>query len=186
MYISPIISGDIWEAVQAKLEGRSNRRAGRASTNGSLLTGLIVDEKGRRLTPNHAVKGNRRYRYYISSALNGKRTQNDNDRGWRLPAEEIENLVKECLNRFLGDQLQLIGALSPDTPTMQEMERIAEFSQSKPNVQSTDDLVRRILKRVTVSEDKLHLELSTASLREIIGLRPIEHGQQDLSTGIPD
>ncbi len=180
-----IISGDIWDAVQAKLEGRSNRRAGRASTNGSLLTGLIVDEKGRRLTPNHAVKGNRRYRYYISSALNGKRTQNDNDRGWRLPAEEIENLVKDCLNRFLGDQLQLINALSPDTPTIQEMERIAEFSQSKPHVQRIDDLVRRILKRVTVSEDKLLLELSTASLREIIGLRPIEHGNKTYQLEFP-
>ena len=185
MYISPIISGDIWEAVQAKLEGRSNRRAGRASTNGSLLTGLIVDEKGRRLTPNHAVKGNRRYRYYISSALNGKRTQNDNDRGWRLPAEEIENLVKDCLNRFLGDQLQLINALSPDTPAMQEMERIAEFSQSKPHVQRIDDLVRRILKRVMVSEGKLHLELSTASLRQIIGLRPIEHGNKTYQLEFP-
>ena len=61
---------------------------------------------------------------------------------------------------------------------MQEMERIAEFSQSKPNVQSTDELVRRILKRVTVSEGKLHLELSTASLRQIIGLRPIEHANK--------
>ena len=171
-----IISGDIWEAVQAKLEGRSNRGAGKISANGSLLTGLIFDEKGRRLTPNHAVKGNRRYRYYISSALNGKRTHND--RGWRLPAEEIENLVKDCLNRFLGDQLQLINALGPDTPAMQEMERIAEFSQSKPHVQRIDDLVRRILKRVMVSEGKLHLELSTASLRQIIGLRPIEHGNK--------
>ena len=178
-----IISGDIWEAVQAKLEGRSNRGAGKISANGSLLTGLIFDEKGRRLTPNHAVKGNRRYRYYISSALNGKRTHND--RGWRLPAEEIENLVKDCLNRFLGDQLQLINALSPDTPAMQEMERIAEFSQSKPHVQRIDDLVRRILKRVMVSEGKLHLELSTASLRQIIGLRPIEHGNKTYQLEFP-
>ena len=178
-----IIDGDIWEAVQTKLEGRSNRRDGRVSANGGLLTGLIFDEKGRRLTPNHAVKGNRRYRYYISSALNGKRTQKDG--GWRLPAEEIENAVKECLNRFLRDRLQLISTLSSDAPTMQEMGRIAEFSQSKPLVQRIDDLVRRILKRVTVSEGKLHLELSTESLRQIIALQPIEHGNKTYRLEFP-
>ncbi len=35
----------------------------------SPLVGKLFDETGERLTPSHAVKGNRRYRYYVSSSL---------------------------------------------------------------------------------------------------------------------
>src|SRR5262249_28766617 len=49
----------------------------------SLLVGLLVDARGERLTPSHAVNKGRRYRYYISAALI---TATGNDRGqiWRL------------------------------------------------------------------------------------------------------
>ena len=35
----------------------------------SLLTGLLFDETGDRLTPSQAIKDGRRYRYYISQRL---------------------------------------------------------------------------------------------------------------------
>jgi hypothetical protein len=35
----------------------------------SLPAGLLVDARGQRLTPSHAVKKFRRYRYYVSAAL---------------------------------------------------------------------------------------------------------------------
>jgi hypothetical protein len=35
----------------------------------SLLTGLLFDAEGQRMTPTHAVKNNRRYRYYVSRPL---------------------------------------------------------------------------------------------------------------------
>ena len=179
-----IINSDIWDAVQAKLEGRSNRHAGKTNGNGSLLAGLIFDDKAKRLTPNHAVKGNKRYRYYISSALNGKRAEEGN-KGWRLPAKEIEKLVKESLNRFLKDQLQLMSALSLDTPTMQEMEGLNRFTSGNPIRLSSESLVTRLITRVTVYEDKLLLELSTASLRETIGLRQIENGNKTHCVSVP-
>jgi site-specific DNA recombinase len=31
-----------------------------------LLAGLLVDARGERLTPSHAVKNGRRYRYYVN------------------------------------------------------------------------------------------------------------------------
>jgi hypothetical protein len=53
---------------------------------------LLVDSAGERLTPSHAVKNGRRYRYYISRALiaeaGGERKQ-----GWRLPAHDVEDAV---------------------------------------------------------------------------------------------
>jgi len=64
-----------------------------------LLAGLLVDARGERLTPSHAVKKGRRYRYYVSAALI---TDAGTDReGWRLAAREIE----EAVIRILADAL---------------------------------------------------------------------------------
>jgi len=173
------------QAVQAKLEGRSNRHTGKETSNSSLLTGIIFDEKGIRLTPNHAVKGSKRYRYYISSSLNGKRTSDDSNKGWRLPADGIEKLVKDSVYRLLQDQLQLMQALSLGTPTLQEMERLTEFSRNKLQARRIDDVVQEIIKRVIVSNDKLTLELNITNLREIIGLQPIENEKKTYRFNIP-
>src|SRR5262249_2846910 len=66
----------------------------------SLLAGLLVDGHGARLTPSHAVKKGRRYRYYISAALISA-TGNDSAQNWRLAAREIE----ECVISILIDAL---------------------------------------------------------------------------------
>src|SRR5947207_6826072 len=88
-----LVEPETWEAVQAQLAANTaghRRRAGAMAP--SLLAGLLVDSAGERLTPSHAVKRGRRYRYYISRALiaeaGGERKQ-----GWRLPAHDLEDAV---------------------------------------------------------------------------------------------
>src|SRR5262249_46662221 len=66
----------------------------------SLLAGLLVDAQGQRLTPSHAVKKGRRYRYYTSAALITA-TGRDGVQNWRLAAREIE----ECVIGILIDAL---------------------------------------------------------------------------------
>jgi hypothetical protein len=52
----------------------------------------LFDEHGKHLTPSHAVKGARRYRYYVLRKLiQGNADQAH--RGRRLPAAEIEGIV---------------------------------------------------------------------------------------------
>src|SRR6202011_1174988 len=59
----------------------------------------MVDARGERLTPSHAVKKGLRYRYYVSAALI---TEAGTDReGWRLVAREVEEVVI----RIPGDAL---------------------------------------------------------------------------------
>ena len=67
-----------------------------------MLTGLVVDEQGESLTPSHAVKKGRRYRYYVSHHLitEGKRAER---KGWRIPAADLEGLVVTRLKGWLGD-----------------------------------------------------------------------------------
>jgi hypothetical protein len=59
-----IIELGLWEAVQRLLAvNRRERRNGTSANDPSLLAGLIVDAEGKRLTPSHAAKGGKRYRY---------------------------------------------------------------------------------------------------------------------------
>jgi hypothetical protein len=61
-----IIEPQLWDAVQARLAANAVERSngGRAKSP-SLLAGLLFDADGNRMTPTHAVKKGRRYRYYV-------------------------------------------------------------------------------------------------------------------------
>jgi DNA invertase Pin-like site-specific DNA recombinase len=65
-----IIEAELWQMVQdklaANLQGHSRAIGAEAP---SLLSGLIFDGDGARLSPTHAVKKGKRYRYYVSTAL---------------------------------------------------------------------------------------------------------------------
>ena len=111
-----IIDETLWTAVQAKLDGRVVRTKDQiASTNRPLLLGLLHDEAGTPLTTNHAVKNGRRYRYYISRSLNGKKSASD-DKGWRLPSLNIESLVLKELEALLSDPVTIMTLLESDQP----------------------------------------------------------------------
>ena len=69
----------------------------------SPLAGKIFDESGKLLTPSHAVKGKRRYRYYVSRDLLVGATENA-ERGWRIPAPEIERSVTTAVLTILEDR----------------------------------------------------------------------------------
>jgi DNA invertase Pin-like site-specific DNA recombinase len=65
-----LIEDETWSAVREQLAANTSdhRRKAKASEP-SLLAGLLVDARGERLTPSHAVKKGRRYRYYVAAAL---------------------------------------------------------------------------------------------------------------------
>src|SRR5437762_14264844 len=65
-----LIDTETWAAVRDQLatNARDHRRKAHAAEP-SLLAGLLVDGRGERLTPSHAVKKGQRYRYYVSTAL---------------------------------------------------------------------------------------------------------------------
>jgi site-specific DNA recombinase len=56
--------------VQARRAGNAVTRSDRPmAAEPSPLVGKLFDAAGERLTPSHAVKKGRRYRYYVSRAL---------------------------------------------------------------------------------------------------------------------
>ena len=63
----PIVDRELWDKVQQQLHEHAMRRRLRAvKVEPSPLAGKLFDPSGAGLTPSHARKGERRYRYYIS------------------------------------------------------------------------------------------------------------------------
>ena len=59
-----IIDEALWSEVQSILtENRADRMLGTAEKQVSLLTGILFDARGERMSPTHATKNNTRYRY---------------------------------------------------------------------------------------------------------------------------
>lgn len=104
----PIVDQELWERVQANLKHNAPKR--RRSINiasNSLLTGLIYDQAGERLTPIHSQKPNgRRYRYYISARLS--KGEVDDGTALRLPSKQIEGHVIRRLTDLLGHTSQMM------------------------------------------------------------------------------
>src|SRR5208337_513859 len=74
----------------------------------SPLTGKLFDESGQSLTPSHAVKGERRYRYYVSRSL--IKGTDSAGRGWRVPAPEIERTIAASACQILSDRTGIATA----------------------------------------------------------------------------
>jgi len=94
----PIISQELFDLVQSNFQ--TNRRTnalGKKRRNPSLLTGIITDPDGKPMTPTHATKGSKRFRYYVTRTLPG-----DQSVKWRMPAGEIERLVIDAVANQLG------------------------------------------------------------------------------------
>ena len=64
-----IVSRELFDAVQAKLNQQRNNHTTARLNSEALLVGRIFDDRGNRMSPTHARKGGVKYRYYLSSAL---------------------------------------------------------------------------------------------------------------------
>ena len=106
-----IIDPETWEGVQAKLAVNARERfSGVRASAPSPLMGKLFDETGASLTPTHAVKSGRRYRYYVSRDLITRSDTDTHTNRWRLPAGEIERIVKKALADLLTDRAALTHA----------------------------------------------------------------------------
>jgi site-specific DNA recombinase len=159
----PIIDEDSWNQVQAVLaENRQGRKLRRSASDPSLLAGLVFDGDGRRLTPTHSSKGNRRYRYYVSQDLNG-RVRDDLASGLRIPAPELENAVRHGLSDYLRDSARLVADTGlSDVSACQALmgkaqEIVGELGQGLPRVLRERFLY--LIDQVVVRLDRLEIRL---------------------------
>jgi site-specific DNA recombinase len=106
---APIVDRELFEAVQAKLADQQNNHIKSRTQSEALLTGLIFDDRGNRMSPSHARKKGMKYRYYVSLPLlqgrpNGAGTVH------RVPAAEIEDIVVTTVRREIAPDPGVAGA----------------------------------------------------------------------------
>src|SRR6478735_7495223 len=158
-----LIDDESWSTVRDQLAANtSNHRRRAKAAEPSLLAGLLVDARGERLTPSHAVKKGRRYRYYVSAALI---TDAGTDReGWRLAAREIEEAVIRILADALTSPASLVerfgAAGMPSDQVRKLLSRAAHMAAAlggSPGERAK--LVRELVEKIIVDEKTIIIKL---------------------------
>ena len=91
-----IVDRETFENVQALMKDNTIVRIGRRHRTGALLSGLIFDDRGNRMSSSFTVKKGVRYPFYVSSALlRGKKAQIGSVT--RVSATAIEQAVLRAL-----------------------------------------------------------------------------------------
>jgi DNA invertase Pin-like site-specific DNA recombinase len=160
-----IVEEALWNSVQAMLsENRVDRALGVAGREGSLLTGILLDAQGGRMSPTHANKKGTRYRYYISrSLLDG--SAKAKAQGQRIPAVALESLVVRRVRGWLGDPAGILHAIRHaafDALTQKRLiERARDFAKQDHvlGIEGLRAFMRSSIVRVQVHADRIDIML---------------------------
>jgi site-specific DNA recombinase len=165
----PIVDEELWDAVQARLAANaagSSRRL--KQQHPSLLTGKVYDGVGRSMTPSHATKSSRRYRYYVT-----RTDQLDGTRAWRVSAHDLEQLI--CCR--LAEQLtqrQFIASVLGKVAAEELQGALDSAGMSAATLhsgtgQDRAELLSQLVERIDLREDRIDLVLDGDGLRRLVG-----------------
>jgi DNA invertase Pin-like site-specific DNA recombinase len=162
-----IIEEDVWRRVQSGLKSNAIRRkTARNNQSPMLLAGLLFDAQGQKLVSHHANKKGQKYHYYVSQRL---KSENENP-GWRIPAKQIEELVRGVLADALTSGTDLIENLHDIDMPAKEISAIVASGKtladqiSNANHTERKALYQSIIKTVTLSEEEICISLDPAAL----------------------
>ena len=167
-----IIPTELWEAVQNKFKANASGTSRRLkSQQPSLLVGLVFDGEGRAMTPSHATKPGKRYRYYVT-----RTDQLDDAPAWRVSAHDLERLVCDRLSEQLADQQFLCdlaeGASAEAIQQVLAKADLAAATLRSGSASARHDLVNEVITRIDLSDDAIDLTLSKFALATAMGLEP--------------
>lgn len=153
-----IIDQAIWEQVQQLLlQNASIKETRGRKTAPCMLSGKLFDEAGQRLTPSHANKQGKRYRYYIS--------RTDFKSGWRLPAQELEQCVIRAASGILKDEHAVTSALASAGIAPESYSALLATCSSIP----TNDITS-IIQRVELHKEQMRLTICLLPVLKAHGL----------------
>ena len=173
-----IIDSDVFDQAQAILAAnRADRLHGTNARDPSLLTGILFDEQGERLSPSHTTKGAKRFRYYV-----GRNPGADNSRRFRIPARELERLLIGEVSSWLCDAHRIEGCVAGAEPDAVALEAVLlsagqsadELGRAPPA--RVRELLLAIVRRISISETQLAIDIDPAALCDLAGLPAPEDG----------
>ena len=162
-----VACGVFQQAQQQMKENRVTRQNGRNIVEPSLLLGLLFDGQGRPMSPSHACKGSRRYRYYVSRPAPGM-----SHPLIRIPAGEVETAVVKQLMLALSDPDLLHSLIENNGDDGAPIERIlhmlrevvAQLSHGSNSQRRA--LLPLLLRRVDLLQNTLKIAARVPALSE--------------------
>jgi site-specific DNA recombinase len=165
-----IVPIDLWDAVQGKMKANASGTSRRLkSLQPSLLVGLVFDGEGRAMTPSHATKPGRRYRYYIT-----RTDQLDDAPTWRVSAYDLEQIICDQLSARLTDQQFVCDMVSDATAeTVRQALASADLAAATLRSGTARDkalLLPKLVSRIDLQEEGVDLAIDRAGLVEVLGM----------------
>lgn len=148
----PIISEELFNNVQNLLKANSvERKHATNEKNGSLLTGLLYDDIGNKMSPSASNANNKHYHYYVSQSI---KNPIDYERGeiTKISAGEIEKFVQDDLVKLLQNTHRMQSYLE-NYPVEQQkiiLEQMQNFEPDKV-------FLRTAVKRVDLKTDNISI-----------------------------
>lgn len=170
-----IVSIDLWNAVQDKIKANASGTSRRLKTRQpSLLVGMLYDGEGRAMTPSHATKPGRRYRYYVT-----RPDLIDGSPAWRVSAHDLEQLVCQRIAELLCDQ-QVISrlVLDPEAEVIQKAIAAGDLAAATLRSGSAHDraaLLETIVDKIDLGDGGIEITTSPARIRCALQLANTDH-----------
>ena len=183
-----IISEDLWQCVQGKLQAASARPRTRINNqSGSKLppaplTGKLRDETGDRMTPTHTKRHGRQLRYYVSNRLI---SGGPDPQGWRVPAPALETLVAELIADHIDGRVREHRiSFTPDLRGVDGL-RVRVQAMSQRLREGSPDLLVTLLSGGTLVPNAITLTLVPETLAAELGLKPKDLDPTELTIHAP-
>ena len=161
----PIVDEALWTSVQQKLaDGASYRKLGSGAEHPSLLIGMVSDGLGRAMTPSHAVKGPKRYRYYNSQLVPGS-----DQIAWRVSGHDLERIVVDRVASFLATGSDVDRAVGGTGSAAALQEAIGRAADAADKLRSYDGaehraVLLRLRLHAVLYQDRVELSIDLAML----------------------
>jgi hypothetical protein len=185
-----IVDEVLWNTVQAILSAnRVDRANGTIGHKPNLLTGILFDAQGGRMSPTHANKKGTRYRYYISRCLLDGSTKAKSE-GQRIPAVVLESLVVRRIRGWLAEPASILQAIqhaASDAVTQKRLIERARYLARQEHDLGIGGLrafMRASIVRVQVHVDRIDILLERDRVRRCLDntakqTEPIDNGQPE-------
>lgn len=168
-----IVDPGVFDQVQALIDANApDRKQAANQSSPHLLTGLLFDETGDALSPTHATKKGKRYRYYTSHRL--KTAGPSKPGGWRLAADQIENAVLTVIHDHLSNQskvTELFCGAESSANQMLQLTHGAKRLASELTTQTQTELktiINTLVQRIELKTESITIKIRLAGLYDLV------------------
>ena len=140
----PIISDELFNAVQTALQNNTNNKS-KALRSPNLLTGKLFNNIGIKFTNQRNSGKNQKTKYYYAS------------KGFYLPAPQLDAIVLGTFAKFLDSDL---AALPPESK-----DAIKRIDWTRMTYDTKRNLIQSVTKKVIYSNEKLIIHISLDPMR---------------------